>query len=182
MIITITGRAGAGKDSVIKWLELPSDYQVLDADFLGHECLKESSIMKRLEETFAGCVEGGVVNRKKLGLMVFPHRVKDLNKIVHPCLIQKIKDKLTPNTVIHAALLHELKLISISDRVILVDSSLENTLQRISSRFRKKDILRRLRAQRSLLWYRQQADIIIKNNGTLNDLQQSVKSLCQTLF
>ncbi len=182
MIITITGRAGSGKDSVVNRLRLPNDYQVLDADSLGHECLMDKTIIQRLNEVFAGCVERGVVNRSKLSAMVFPYRVGALNKIVHPCLIAKIKNRLTPNTVIHAALLKELKLIPISDVIVLVDSTLENTLNRMTSRFRKKDMQRRLRAQRSLLWYRHQADIIIKNNGTLNDLQKSVDQLCQTLF
>ena len=84
MIITVTGRAGSGKDTVLSMLRLPKDYQILDADQLGHECLQAPDIVKLLDESFKGCVSNGVVDRKRLGKMAFPHRVQALNIIVHP--------------------------------------------------------------------------------------------------
>jgi dephospho-CoA kinase len=182
MIITITGRAGSGKDTVIKLLKLPSSYQIIDADLIGHECLKEPGVIKAIDSAFPGCIIHNVIDRKRLAAKVFPNRVQELNRIVHPCLIQKIKDQLKPDTIIHAALIKELELESVSDKIVLVESTLENTLQRSKRRFKPKDILRRLRSQRSLPWYRRHADYIIKNNGSLDELKQAVEKLCQILF
>ena len=182
MIITITGRVGSGKDTVVQCLNLPKDYQIIDADKVGHECLLEPEIINQLDGVFHGCVKEGVVDRKQLAALAFPHRVRELNRIVHPCLIAKIKSQLTPNTVIHAALLQELKLREISEVIVLVESTFENTLLHARPRLKNRDLLRRLKSQRSLPWYRKQADYILENNSSLADLQRQVDALCQTLF
>lgn len=182
MIITITGRACSGKDTVLKMLRLPGNYQILDADALGHECLAEPSIVKQLSEVFPGCISAGAVDRAKLAKRVFPNRVKELNCIVHPCIKMRLKEKMTPNTIIHAALLSELGLISLSDVIVLVESHHDIATVRAKYRFHRKDFIKRLKAQKSLPWYRRHADHRIVNNGSLSELQKDVDQLCQTLF
>lgn len=180
MIITLTGRISSGKDSVLSFLKIPDCYKIIDADKLGHELLDSSKIKETLLNNFGDDLlsKDKKINRKLLSLRIFPNKITEFNKIIHPQLTIKIKDQLSHNCLINAALLTELKLKEISDLVILVDRSDENIIK-TSTHPAIKEILS---IQKSRDWYLKQADIIIDNNSSLIDLKNEVEKKCKNLF
>lgn len=182
MILTITGRMGSGKDTVMSLLPIPSTYRVLNADSLGHELLRDQEIIRLISLRFPGAVIDGQIDRTRLAKLVFPQRIRELNSIVHPRLRNLIRSQLTANTVIHAALLRELGLRALSDKVLLVSVRQSIILNRLSARMYPRQILKRLRTQASDFWYRRHADLILDNNGTLEALKEQVLTLCRNLF
>lgn len=182
MIITLTGKIGSGKDTVRSLLNVPSDFTVIDADKLGHELLEEKKIVEKIKEIFPQTVIDGKISRKALAKAVFPRKIRILNNIIHPLLIEKIRQQVTSKTIIHAALLKELKLRKTSNIVIFVDTRLDMVLKRLGVKWSKKQILQRWKAQVSTVWYRKHADIIIKNNSSLEELKKEIIKKCQTLF
>ncbi len=182
MIITLTGRMGSGKNTVLSMLPIPSDYKIIDADKLGHEFLNREYVIKRISVLFPEAINQGVVDRKILGELVFPNRIKELNAIMHPYLIEEIHSFLNANTIINSALPFELKLTGFSDVVIFVDVSDEKIIARLSSKFSKEHIEKRLSVQRSSDEYKKIADIVINNNGNLEDLKKEINKKCKALF
>ncbi len=172
---------GSGKDTVIHLMDLPETYTILSADDLGHELLKDPEIIKEILRVFPNCLEKGLINRKHLANIVFPKRVNELNRIMHPALIKAIKEQLKENTIINAALLEELHLKPLSDKVVFVDAPDQTIIDRLK-RFPKQDTKTRLSVQKPVDWYKAQADYTLENNGSLEDLTEKVNTLCRDLF
>ncbi len=87
--IGITGGVGAGKSQILAHLEKYYGAQVIEADKVGHLVMEpKGSAYEAVLEAFGSEIlgEGGVIDRKVLGGMVFgrPEKLDRLNKIVHP--------------------------------------------------------------------------------------------------
>ncbi len=182
MIITITGRIGSGKDTVLSLLNIPTSYKILDGDKIGHEVLEMPEIISKIHHLFPQAILEGKVNRSLLAKMVFPHRIHQLNAIVHPEIRKIIGQRATGNVIINAALLDELKLRKLSNKIIFVDTLKASLYRRLNSKMYKRDIKKRLQAQHTRGWFQKRADIIIHNNGSLSDLKLEILSKCQNLF
>ncbi len=182
MIITLTGRMGSGKNTVLGLLKLPSDYKIIDADVIGHELLTRDYVREQISFSFPEAIEEGQINRKKLAELVFPNKVSMLNQIVHPYLIEEIHSHLHPKMLINSALPRELKLIELSDIIIFVDSSDSTIKKRLQDKFSSDDIDKRLKSQHSREWYLDIADIVLNNNSSLEDLEKEIEKKCIDLF
>lgn len=180
MVIGLTGGIGSGKSTIAKvFAELGAT--IIDLDSLGHEVLKNNSIVReKLIYSFgAGIInEKGEIERSRLGRLVFanPGYLMQLNSIVHPPLIeladQRIKFGLTRNeiVVLDAALLIECNMTGMTDAVVLIYASEDTQLQRLIERgFSAEDALGRIRAQMKFEEKRIYADYIIDNNSSLNE-------------
>ena len=98
MIIGITGGTGCGKTTV---LEIIREWGgvVLDCDAIYHELLQtDPELLRAIEARFPGSVEGSVLQRKKLGALVFHDKqaLEDLNKITHDAVKAEVVRRLTP--------------------------------------------------------------------------------------
>ena len=91
-IVGITGGTGCGKTTALQaFAELGGS--VLDCDAIYHELLQQDdNLLKDIENRFPGTVEAGVLNRKKLGNVVFQdeNALRDLNKITHSAVRQQV--------------------------------------------------------------------------------------------
>lgn len=67
--IALTGGIGTGKSTTIKILE-SQGYQILDADKIAHQLLQEHRF-KIAQHFGSDILEKGILNRKKLGAIVF---------------------------------------------------------------------------------------------------------------
>lgn len=194
MIITVTGKIGCGKDSVCELLNQDKKYHIIDADKTAHSLLLNPDIIQEINKVFFGGSfkarnrewesenDPNLIDyRKKLARVVFPFRVQELNAIIHPQLRKVIREQITDNCLINAALLSELKLKEISNLVVLVDSTFQNVKRRLSDKFYFKQLKKRWKSQKRIQWYRKQADIIIPNNGSKNDLRFSTEYLNQKI-
>lgn len=193
LVIGLTGPIASGKDLAAKVFRRYK-IEVVDVDKLGHEILSpQSKVWHGIVRAFGSKVlsRGGSVNRKKLGYLVFSDKskLKKLNLIMHPAMRaiieQKIKSSSQNNKkmiVINAAILKEMKLIPLVDRVISVISSRNIRIKRLVKDGRTlEDAKRRVLAQMSDASYKNIADIVITNNSKKKDLESKVKKVYQTL-
>ena len=118
-IIGVTGGVGAGKSTVLSYLEEVYGAKVILADLVGHQVMepgKEAYVKIRgvFGDTILG--EDGRIDRKILGSIVFADQEKlsKLNGIVHPAvkqeilrMLQEAKKADVPYTVVEAALFLE---------------------------------------------------------------------------
>jgi len=158
MIIGLTGRYCAGKDSVARILERRG-FQVLDVDRIGHEVLGE-----RREEVAAAFGSGvrrpdGSIDRRELGRLVFadPAALARHEAIVHPAMVERVR-ALTDaartagrDVAVNAALLSRMGLDRICDAIVEVRACFPRRFLRGLRRDRlgPMQVLRRMRAQRA---------------------------------
>jgi len=175
-VIGLTGPAGAGKDTVVKILEQRGAY-IIDVDKLAHEIYP--LVLEKLIETFGQGIldKNGAVDRRKLGEIVFSdkNKLEELNKIVHPPLkeaiisaTEKQKNLRTEELIVINAALPPL-FERIVDRVWVILASREIRLKRVKN---KKII----DVQASEEDYRKIADVIIENEGTIEELNAKVQA------
>ena len=90
MVIGITGGTGCGKTTLLRRVEAMGGC-VIDCDAVYHRLLEEDpALLRAVEARFPGVTDGGVLDRKKLGKVVFedPAALADLNRIAHPFVHQ----------------------------------------------------------------------------------------------
>jgi len=192
-IIGLTGGIGSGKSTVAQFLvELGA--VVIDADKVGHELLRSPEIHQEVVETFGKQVldSGGEIDRSKLGKVVFdnPEALEQLNQIIHTgilIVIQGLLDDYRQQgvavVVLEAALLVETGSTSMADVVWVTVASEPAVLQRIKDRsgLSEAEILARIRSQASAGERAKYADVIINNDGNLDELRGEVERLWQGL-
>ena len=196
-IIGLTGPIAAGKDEVARLLKRQGA-ALIDADELAHELYAlKTPAWHELVKVFGSKIlmRGGKVNRKKLGKIVFSDKRKlaELNKIVHPALkkavIEEIKLRTclpvgkAPNSqlrtliVINAAVLKEIGLLKVVDRVWVVTASRANRLKRLlKSGLPRAAALGRINSQLSQAEYLKMADVVIRNDGTKKELNVKIQN------
>jgi dephospho-CoA kinase len=160
---------------------------VIDADAIGHQVIApQSKIWHEIVKAFGSKVlnRGGAVNRRKLARIVFskPSLLKKLDKMTHPEMrriisakikLAKMSDK--KHIVVNAAILGEMKLLPLVDKVIVVLAGKNVRIKRmLKSGSSRQEALMRITAQGSDQSYREMADIIIDNNRTIDDLKKKV--------
>jgi dephospho-CoA kinase len=190
MIIGLTGPMAAGKDEVAKILRRRGA-AVINVDSLAHQLYPpQSSVWQELIKAFGSRIlnRGGEINRQKLGEIVFADReqLRILNSIVHPQLKNKVVSEINSCQllavscqliVINAAVLKEIGLIDLVDKVWVVIAPQAVRLKRlIKAGYTKKEAQQRMKAQLPLAEYLAIADVVIKNDGTLKQLNAKVQA------
>jgi dephospho-CoA kinase len=184
-IIGLTGPIGSGKNEVCRILRRRGAF-VIDADEIGHKLLvPQSDIWRKLVTAFGSRIlqQGGKVNRRRLGEMVFedPKLLKKLNEIMHPVMKETIAAQISnPQslTIINAAVLKEMGLISFVDEVWVVLADKKKRLDRLVKKgLKKEQALVRIKAQRSDREFISIADEVIKNDGTIQSLKKKILEL-----
>lgn len=193
LILGLTGKIASGKDFVAKILE---DYgaHLIDADKIGHELLqKGSNAYNEIVDEFSEKIldEEKNIDRIQLALEVFKNKtsLEKLNRITHPKLkkivIEKLKDAEKKNAnviVINAAILKEIGLLPLVDKVWVIDAEDDDIIRRLTEKgLTMEDAIQRLNSQASSSEYRKLGDEIIENKSTLMDLQKKVENLIKTL-
>jgi len=188
-IIGITGNIGSGKSSVARLLE-EKGAVVIDADKVGHEIYAPGTEgWQVLVDNFgAGIVsDTGAIDRKKLSGIVFdnPEAVARLNRILHPLIrkeiekrIDSLRQKGAKVVVIEATLLIEAGWRDMVDELWLVTAPVEISIARLKSRgLSEAEALARLAAQPPPEKKAHLATVIIRNDGTVDELRIKVDSL-----
>jgi dephospho-CoA kinase len=180
MIIALTGIMGSGKTTAASFFR-EMGFGIIDVDSIGHEILKRQEVKKKLAAVLGdGILDGdGQIDRTALGDTVFSDRKRldKLNKIVHPLMMTEIKSRLSGDVVIDAALWEELDLKEMADVVILVKSDPENSYARYKNRYSKEKMDNIVSNQSTV----KAPDYLLENNGTVEDLKQKVRELCEGL-
>lgn len=184
--IAITGSIGSGKSSVAKIIR-DLGYYCFSADDYNHHLMeKGSSVYDEIVESFNCVDENGNIDRHKLASIVFNDALKlnHLNRIVHPHIIDKLLKELDEHSVFFAEvpLLFELKLDRYFDYIVVVIVDEESRNRRLSLRGIGEEAIKdRLKYQLPQSLKIKNADIIIDNSGSINDLKADVKKILEIL-
>jgi dephospho-CoA kinase len=187
-IIGLTGGIGSGKSTAAGFLaELGA--KVLDLDKTGHEVLKRKEIRDRLVAEFGRDVLGteGEIDRSKLGKKVFGDKdaLATLNAIAHPAIDGVVQEKIGEyrqqglNVVIlEAAALLEAKRDWQVDEVWVTLAPEAAVRRRLSGRpeLSEADVKARIGSQITNEERQRQADVVIVNDGTLDELRDRVNT------
>ena len=186
-IIGLTGGIAGGKSLVSQQLA-ERGAVVIDADKVGHEAYRKGSeTFRAVVEAFGTGVVGvdGEIDRKALGAKVFaePEARRRLEAIVWPAMrtmmekqLAELRAKDASIAVLEAALLIEADWLPLVDEVWLVTASPETVRQRLAERngMTAEQADSRVRAQLSNEERRAYADVVIENDGSLEELQRVV--------
>ena len=186
-IIGLTGGIASGKSLVTEQLA-ERGATVIDADKVGHAAyLKGSETFDAVVAEFGEEIVGadGEIDRKALGGKVFgdPAARRRLEGIVWPAMrtmmeaqLETLRAEDSGIVVIEAAVLIEADWLPIVDEVWVVSASPAVARKRLSERngLNEEQAEARLQAQLTNDARRSYADVVIENDGTLEELTAAV--------
>jgi len=195
ILIGLTGGIASGK-SVVSAMLAEHGAHILDADKVGHEAYaRVSPCYNDVIAAFGDDIVApdGEIDRKKLGAKVFgdnPGQRRKLEGIVWPWMRETMRQRLdglrSQNVrvvVLEAAVLIEAGWQPLVDRVWLVTVNRDIARERIISRngLDAAQAEARIDAQLTNEERAQHADLIIENNGSLDELRERVDDAWRTL-
>jgi len=188
-IVGITGGSGCGKTTALNVLKKMGAL-VIDCDALYHELTVSSAEMREeLIQRFGDVYDGTVLNRKKLGEVVFGDKdeLMALNEITHKYVCAAIVDRLRAHAVnggtlaaIDAIALIEGesgKMCSVKFGVLApVEDRVKRLIKRegVSEEYARK----RIAAQKSDSFYEENCDYILRNDADM----ESFNKQCEIIF
>lgn len=178
MILGITGGSGSGKTTLLNVIRQQGGL-ILDCDAIYHELLKtDTAMLKKIDERFPGTVEKGVLDRKKLGAIVFTDEkaLQDLNRITHAAVKAEVLRQLRPApalAAIDAISLFESGLAELCKLTVAVTAPTQARIQRLTARdgISREYARQRIKAQKSNEEFSALCDYALENNTTEADFQ-----------
>lgn len=186
-IIGLTGGIASGKSLVTEQLA-EHGVTVIDADKVGHAAYrKDGETFREVVEAFGEEIVGsdGEIDRKVLGGKVFgdPAARRHLERIVWPAMrtmmeeqLETLRSENAGIVVLEAAVLIEADWLPLVDEVWVVSASPATVRIRLFERngLTEEQADARLRAQLPNNIRRSRADVVIENEGTLEELTAAV--------
>ncbi|MBR4971583.1 MAG: dephospho-CoA kinase [Oscillospiraceae bacterium] len=139
MIIGITGGTGCGKTTLLRCIAEKGGV-ILDCDAIYHDLLQtDKALLAAIEARFPGVVEDGVLQRKKLGQIVFADEqaLQDLNNITHTAVKAQVLRQLASQpklAAIDAIGLFEGDLAELCDTTVAITAPVEDRVRRLMAR------------------------------------------------
>jgi dephospho-CoA kinase len=193
--IGIVGGVASGKSAVAKlFVELGAG--LLDADRAGHEVLAhDAKVQEALVSRWGPSVlaPDGSIDRAAVAACVFAPgdkaegERKFLESVLHVRIRQQLDTERSkyaaagcPAVVLDAPLLLEAGWGPLCDLLVMVDSPQSARLARALERgWTKEEFFRRESAQWSVDDKRRQANVLVTNDGTLDELREAVREVWQ---
>ncbi len=186
-VIGLTGGIASGKSAVSQFLA-ERGAVIIDADKLGHESYRRGTgTFDALVREFGPEIVGpdGEIDRRALGGKVFadPGARQKLNAIVWPAIKQLARERIealrgesVPIVVLEAAVLIEAEWFDLADEVWLVVVSPDTARRRMMERngLSDEEANKRIAAQLTNEQRRPHAQVVVENNGSLDDLRRAV--------
>ena len=179
MILGITGGTGCGKTTLLSAIEEMGG-MILDCDAIYHALLAcDAALLAAIDARFPGTVEDGVLQRKKLGSIVFADEqaLQDLNAITHSAIKAEVLRRLESKpalAAIDAIALFESGLAELCHKTVAITAPTEDRVQRLMARdgIPEDYARKRIAAQHAEDWFRSRCDYILENNGTRKQFQE----------
>lgn len=188
----VTGGLGSGKTTACKFLK-EKGAVVFDADAVAKEIiLTNQHVQQRIEEIFnIKVIREGKLDTKKLASFAFAseENQSSLNNIVHPEVIKIMEEEIgkyrgkTGLFVVDAPLIFESGLDARLDYTVLIYAKFKIRLERALRRgnLSREEIMRRVKLQMPEEEKKELADFVIDNNGSLEQLRESMYRLYDKL-
>ncbi len=179
MIIGITGGTGCGKTTLLDMVRQLGG-MVLDCDAIYHDLLKsDPQLLTAIENRFPGTVKDGVLDRKKLGSIVFEDKaaLKDLNRITHSAVEAEVLRQLEANptlAAIDAIGLFESGLDKLCDVTVAITAPENVRIRRLMARdnITQEYAKARIAAQKRPEEYSRLCDYTLQNDGTIDSFRE----------
>lgn len=196
-VIGVVGGIASGKSAVAEHFRRLGA-EVLSADWIGHEVLREAAVQRAIRERWgeAAFDPHGRVDRGSLAQIVFapppegPRERLYLEQITHPRIGKRLQERIAelaqgngPKAVVlDAAVLFEAGWDALCEKIVFVEAPRSQRQQRALLRgWSEAEFSAREAAQESLDAKRQRADWVIDNSGspenTFSQVQQIWRSL-----
>ena len=194
--VGLTGGIATGKSTVVRML-VKRGARVIDHDGLVHALQEPGQpVWKRIVETFGRDILDADerIDRKKLGSLVFENepRRKVLEGIVHPAVLeeaQRQRDRIGKEdeqaiVLSDIPLLLEVGMQECFDLILLVYAPPEVQILRVMKRnnVSREEALSRLKSQMPIDEKPKFADLVIRNDGTMRELEKRAEEVWQELL
>ena len=195
-LIGLTGGIGSGKTAVSDLLA-KLGAGIVDTDLIAHQITApHGAAILAIEKHFGPefIAADGSLDREKMRSLVFtkPEARKSLEAITHPLIREesiqqalKLSQKGARYLVFVVPLLIESESwMALLDRIVVVDCPEETQIKRVVQRsnLSREDVERILMSQANRAERLKHADIVIQNQGSLQDLEAEVQSLHQKIL
>lgn len=194
LTVGLTGQIASGKSEVAKeWRRCGA--AIISGDLIGREVVAPGSpALRKLTTAFGSQILDGKgrLRRSELGKLAFgsEESTRRLNQIVHPELLKRLRAQFrrvkrsgrAKMIVVDAALIFDWGLERELDYVVVVEAprTLQFArLQRLG--VDRREAAKRMRRQVPKYRQRQKADFVLRNNGSLTDLQRQARALIARL-
>lgn len=198
IVVAITGGIGCGKSTVAEIIK-NNGYKVISSDdYAKTVMVSNENIRKKLISEFGTDIyfNNGKLNKDLLSKIVFgssPDNEKSLvklNSIVHPIVLEKLIEEVEyfekkgeKIVFVESALIFEAQLEEGFDYIIVVDANEKVIFERLkkSRNLSDEEIRFRMKQQLSKELKKQNADFIIENNASFDELKKSVEIIVNIL-
>jgi dephospho-CoA kinase len=195
VLVGITGGIGSGKSTLARLLARRGA-ALVDADRLGHQVLENPQVIAELVGAFGDRIadSSGRIRRRELGRLAFadPAESARLNRIVRPHLEARLWQEIgralgaaaDALVVVDAALLYEWGVAEHFDLVIAVDAPVPLRRRRAADRqgLSEEEVELRMARQMPAQEKVARADLVVRNGGTLAELEQRAEEVWQHLL
>ena len=191
MIVGLTGGIASGKSTVSN-LFRKYGIEIVDADKVAKEVSEKKESIEKISNIFGKDIldSDGKIVREKLREKAFKNRdlLQELNKIIHPQVMEYFKRKKEENSkdeilIFDIPLLYETKMEYLCDKIIVVGVDVQKQIRRVVARdgsseeLAKKIIFNQMPLDEKI----KKADIVIMNDGTLDELEAKVMKIYREL-
>ncbi len=191
MIVGLTGGIASGKSTVSN-LFRKYGIEIVDADKVAKEVSEKKESIEKISNIFGKDIldSDGKIVREKLREKAFKNRelLQELNKIIHPQVMEYFKRKKEENSkdeilIFDIPLLYEAKMEYLCDKIIVVGVDVQKQIRRVVARdgsseeLAKKIIFNQMPLNEKI----KKADIVIMNDGTLDELEAKVMKIYREL-
>lgn len=191
MIVGLTGGIASGKSTVSN-LFRKYGIEIVDADKVAKEVSEKKESIEKISNIFGKDIldSDGKIIREKLREKAFKNRelLQELNKIIHPQVLEYFKRKKEENSkneilIFDIPLLYEAKMEYLCDKIIVVGVDVQKQIRRVVARdgsseeLAKKIIFNQMPLDEKI----KKADIVIMNDGTLDELEEKVMKIYREL-
>ena len=187
--IGITGGVGAGKSTVLDFLEERYQAYVMKADEIGHLVMEPGQACYEPVTALFGkqvIKEDKKIDRRQVSVVVFSHpeMLEKLNQIIHPAVKQYIREQLLLKKqqgqkvcVVEAALLLEDHYQEFCDTIWYIHTDEEIRIQRLMENrgYTREKSVSIIASQAPEVFFRANADYVVVNNGDFAQTRRQIE-------
>ncbi|WP_418577105.1 dephospho-CoA kinase [Hungatella sp.] len=186
-VIGLTGGVGAGKSRILDILKTEYGAEIIVADQVAHELMEPGQggyreVVRALGTSFLN--PDGTIDRPLLSALIFHDRnaLETMNGIIHPMVWKTIIDKISSSQadliVVESAIMGR-EQDDIYDEMWYVYTSEENRIRRLNENrgYSRERSLSIMKNQLSDEEFRELADRVIDNNGTVEDVKAGLEAI-----